>query len=282
MPTQSKILKKFKLIFVLCSTVVLFESALSQTVVNKFIQKNLDSIGFDEKLGEYIYSDDYFALSNGDSVKLKNLFGNDKPIILNPVYYECPMLCGLVLNGLLKSASKIDWSPGKEYNIITFSINPNEKQDLAKSNKSGYIDSLKRTSAKDGWFFLTGNEKAIQRLTNSFGFKYYYDERINQFNHPAGIVVLSPQGKITRYLYGIDYESIQLKKALSEAVEGKIGTTADKLILYCYSYDPDLNSYVPVALNIMKLGGVIIMLFLGLFLGVLWFKEKYSSTKSKT
>jgi len=279
MPTLNN---RFLFLSVLCLTVLSFKSSFAQSVANKFVQNNLNSIGFDEHLGEYIYTDDYFALSNGDSIKIKDIFKNDKPIILNPVYYECPMLCGLVLNGLLKSVSTIDWSPGFEYNIITFSINPNEKHDLAKSNKLGYLDSLNRKSAENGWYFLTGNEKAIKKLTDSFGFRYFFDERINQFNHPAGIVVLSPQGKITRYLYGIEYESIQLKKALSEAVEGKIGTTTDKLILYCYSYDPDLNSYVPVALNIMKLGGIIIMLGLGLFLGVLWFKEKYSFTKSKS
>ncbi len=279
MPTLNK---RFYLFFVLCLIVQSNNSSYAQSMANKLVQNNLNAIGFDERLGEYIFSDDNFALSSGDSIKIKNIFHNNKPIILNPVYYECPMLCGLVLNGLLKSVSAIDWNPGEEYNIITFSINPNEKHDLAKSNKLGYLDSLNRKSAENGWYFLTGNENAIKKLTASFGFRYFFDERINQFNHPAGIVVLSPDGKITRYLYGIEYESIQLKKALSEAVEGKIGTTADKLILYCYSYNPDLNSYTPVALNIMKLGGVIIMLGLGLFLGVLWFKEKYSSTKSKS
>lgn len=201
-----------------------------------------------------------------------------KPIILNPVYYECPMLCGLVLNGLLKSASNVDWSPGDEYQIITFSINPKETHELAFENKSAYLDSLNRESAKNGWYFLTGSEANIQKLTQSIGFRYFYDESIKQYSHAASIVIVNPLGVISRYMYGIEYEPVQFKKGLSEAVDGKIGTTVDKILLYCYSYDPNLNSYVPQALNIMKVGGVIIMVSLGLFLGILWFKEKFSTT----
>lgn len=262
---------------VLCFTVVEIRLASAQEPTNQFVENQLNSMGFDEKLGDIIALDAIFALSNGDSVRISDLLKDGKPIILNPVYYECPMLCGLVLNGLLKSISQIDWTPGNEYNIITFSINPNEKADLAKSNKQGYLDSLKRESASNGWYFLTGNQSSIKRVTESIGFKYFFDKRTNQFNHPAGIIILSSEGKVTRYLYGIEYDNIQLKKALSEAVDGKIGSTTDKILLYCYTYDPNLNSYVPTAVNIMKLGGVVIMIALGLFLGILWFKEKITS-----
>jgi protein SCO1/2 len=267
----------FFIVFVLCFIVVDIQVAFAQIPQNSFVQNELNSMGIEEKLGETISLDAVFALSNGDSVSIQQLLESGKPIILNPVYYECPMLCGLVLNGLLKSTSQLDWSPGREYTIITFSINPNENHLLAETNRLGYLDSLNRNGAENGWYFLTGNNKSIQKLTESIGFNFFYDERIKQYNHPAAIIVLSPDGKIMRYLYGIEYDSIQLKKAMSEAVNGKIGSTTDKLILYCYTYDPNLNSYVPAALNIMKLGGVFIMIGLGTFLGLLWFKEKLKS-----
>lgn len=268
-----KKLSSISFLFVLCFSVLLIKQANAQ-VKNKFVEERLSGIGIDERLGDVIALDAKFALSNGDSVLIKDLLKAGKPIIINPVYYECPMLCGLVLNGLLKSAEKVDWSPGAEYQIITFSINPLEKHDLANQNRTAYLDSLKRESAKNGWYFLTGNDTMIRKLTQSIGFRYFYDKEMQQYLHAAAIIVVNPDGMITRYLYGIEYEPVQFKKALSEAVDGKIGTTIDKILLYCYAFDPDLNSYVPQALNIMKLGGVVILICLGLFLGILWFKEK--------
>ncbi|TNE74611.1 SCO family protein [bacterium] len=267
----------FYFLFVLCFIDGSKELSRAQTT-NQFADEKLEAIGIDERLGQTVDLSVKFALSNGDSVLLSDLLEEGKPIVLNPVYYECPMLCGLVLNGLLKSASNVDWTPGKEYNIITFSINPEEKHELASQNRTSYIDSLGRTDALNGWYFLTGTQENITKLTNSIGFRFFYDELNKQYSHPASLVILSPEGVITRYLYGIEYEPIQFKKALSEAVNGEIGSTVDKIILYCFSYDPDLNSYVPEALQIMKLGGVVIMLGLGLFLGILWFKEKFKTT----
>ena len=276
---QSKLKPKISTFFIVLSFIVcLIDSSIAQQLSNKYVEKQLNSIGIDEKLSESIAINAKFALSNGDSIQISDLLKSGKPIIINPVYYECPMLCGLVLNGLLKSASQVDWSPGNEYQIITFSINPDEKHELARENRSAYLDSLNRESAQNGWYFLTGNDEMIHKLTESIGFRYFYDEVSKQYSHAASIIIVNPDGKITRYLYGIEYDPIQFKKALSEAVDGKIGSTVDKILLYCYSYDPNLNSYVPQALNIMKVGGVIIMVSLGLFLGILWFKEKFSST----
>lgn len=271
-----KKLSSFSFLFVLCFSVFLIKQANAQ-VKNKYVEERLSEIKIDERLGDVIALDAKFALSNGDSVLIKDLLKAGKPIILNPVYFECPMLCGLVLNGLLKSVGKLDWSPGVEYQIISFSINPLEKHELANQNRLSYLDSLKRESAKNGWYFLTGNDIMIRKLTQSIGFKYFYDEETQQYYHAAVIVIINPDGMITRYLYGIEYESVQLKKALSEAVDGRIGTTVDKILLYCYAFDPNLNSYVPKALNIMKLGGVVIMVCLGFLLGILWFKEKIST-----
>lgn len=271
-------LKKAYFFIVLCfisSSITNLHAQIS----NQIAENQLNKLGIDEKLGQTIDLSTRFALSNGDSVYLRDLLKSGKPIVLNPVYYECPMLCGLVLNGLLKSASNVDWTPGDEYQIITFSINPDEKYELAAQNKNAYVDSLGRTQARNGWYFLTGTQENITKLTESFGFRFFYDEIAQQYSHPASIVIISPDGTISRYLYGIEYDAIQYKKALSEAVDGKIGTTVDKIILYCYSYDPNLNSYVPQALQIMKLGGIFIVLGLGTFLSILWIKEKFKTTQ---
>lgn len=269
-------MKTVYFLFVLCFIGSGLTNLCAQ-ISNEIAENKLNKLGIDEKLGQTIDLSTRFALSNGDSVYLRELLKSGKPIVLNPVYYECPMLCGLVLNGLLKSASNVDWTPGEEYQIITFSINPDEKHELAAQNKKAYVDSLGRPKAWNGWYFLTGTQENIKKLTESIGFRFFYDEVAQQYSHPACIVIISPDGTITRYLYGIEYDTIQYKKALSEAVDGKIGTTVDKIILYCYSYDPNLNSYVPQALQIMKLGGVFIVLGLGTFLSILWIKEKFKT-----
>lgn len=235
----------------------------------------LQDVGIEEHLGEKIPLDLKFANSKGDSVTLGTLMQGDKPVLLNPVYYKCPMLCSMVMDGVFNGIKDLKWTPGKQYNIITFSIDPDEDSKLAASTKDSLMTKLERTNAADGWHFLSGKEDAVKSLTESIGFNYTKVEN-GQFAHNAAIMFLSPDGTLTRYLYGIKFDEFSLRNALYEAADGKVGSTVDRVILSCYQYDPDSNSYTPVAWKIMRLGGFATALILGIFLGLLWLKEKNS------
>ena len=241
---------------------------------NRTQPEALQGVGIDEHLGEFIPLDAKFATTSGDSVTIGSLLKEGKPIILNPLYFECPMLCGLVIDGVLNVADDLDWSIGEEYQIISISIDPNEDHLLAKEYKEKYTSRLNKSFAQDGWTFLTGNKKEIDKIIDAVGFKYNEVEGTGEFAHSAAIIMLSPDGKITRYLYGIQYNEFDVRNALYESADGKIGSTLEKVLLYCYQYDPDSNSYAPVAINIMKIGGLATLIILGIFLGLLWIREK--------
>ncbi|MBO6536615.1 MAG: SCO family protein [Balneolaceae bacterium] len=242
--------------------------------LNREQPEALQSVGIDEKLGDTLPLDVRFATSTGDSVTLAELFSEGKPVLLNPLYYDCPMLCGLVIDGVLDVANELAWAPGNEYTIISFSIDPSETHALASDYKSRYLEQLNKPDAQDGWYFLTGNKKNIQRLVQAVGFEINEIEDTGEFAHAAAIMLVSPNGVITRYLYGIQYDEFNVRSALFEAADGKIGNTLTKVLMYCYQYDPNSNSYVPIALNFMKLGGLATLLFLGIFLGLLWLRER--------
>lgn len=256
---------------------VLLITDISTAQLNKSKPAILENIGVEEKLGKQIPLDVTFANSEGDSVTIGDLLEEGKPVLLNPLYYECPMLCGLVLEGVFKVVKELHWNPGEDYIIISFSIDPDETSEHASRSKEKYVNSLKRQGAETGWHLLTGNEKNIKKLTEAIGFNYTYDERTGEYVHAAAISFLSPKGKITRYLYGIEFPEFNLRNALYESADGKIGSTIDRVVLYCFTYDPSSDSYVPVALNIMKLGGLATLIFLGIFLGLFWMREKKSS-----
>jgi protein SCO1/2 len=183
------------------------------------------------------------------------------------------MLCGLMLNGVVDGLAEMTWTPGVEFEIVTISINPLETPELAKAKKQNYMNRLERPAAARGWHFLTGRELEINRLAETVGFSYTYDPVSQEYAHAAAIFVCTPDGKVARYLYGIEYPAKRLKLSLLEATEGTIGSTLDQLILYCYHYDPTNRRYSPVAMNIMRVGGVTTVLILGISLGIFWFRE---------
>lgn len=244
--------------------------------LNRQKPDNLQDVGIEEHLGEKIPLDLRFATAKGDSVTLKELMSEDKPVLLNPVYYNCPMLCSMVIDAVYTGIEDLKWTPGAEYTIITFSIDPDEDYQLAASTKDSMITKFNRKDAEDGWHFLTGKEDAIRALTEAIGFKFKKVDATGQFAHSASIMFLSPDGTLTRYLYGIKYDEFNFRNALYEAADGEIGSTVDQVLLYCYQYDPDSQSYVPVAWRIMQLGGFATVLVLGIFLGLMWLKEKNS------
>jgi len=228
----------------------------------------LRDVGIDQRLGESIPLDLHFRDESGRDVRIGDYFGDGKPVILSLVYYECPMLCTQVLNGLASALDVVTMDAGKEFAVLTVSFNPRETHELAAAKKKNYLERYTRPGAEKGWHFLTGDSASIAALTSAAGFRYSWDPEISQYAHASGVTVLTPRGVIARYFFGIEYSPRDLRLALVEASENKIGTPADHLLLYCYRYDPASGKYGAVALNMVRVGGVVTLVCLGAFLFV--------------
>ena len=230
-------------------------------------------IGFDQRLGEEAPLDLAFRDESGKTVRLGDYF-NHKPVILALVYYQCPLLCNQVLNGLTDSLKALPFDVGKEFEIVTVSFNPRETAELAAAKKETYTRDYGRAGATAGWHFLTGDPKPIEALTRAVGFRYAYDPMLNQYAHAAGIVVLTPQGKVARYFYGLEYEPRDLRFGLIEAAEERIGSLTDQALLLCYQYDPKTGKYGATVMKSLRLGGLVTLLGLAALLFVLHRKAK--------
>lgn len=233
----------------------------------------LRDVGFDQKLNEQVPLDLHFRDENGTLVELREYFGQ-RPVILALVYYECPNLCPLVLDGLVGSLKATSFDVGNHFNILTVSIDPGEGPELAKAKKQEYLKRYGRPAAEEGWHFLTGDEASIKQLTQVVGFRYTYDAEKDQYAHVAGIVVLTPQGEVSRYFFGIDYPARDLRLGLVEASAGKIGSPVDQLLLFCYEYDPATGKYSLVIMNVLRLAALSTVLILGTFLVVMFRRER--------
>jgi protein SCO1/2 len=221
----------------------------------------LAKVSFEQRLNEQLPLDLPFTDEDGRAVRLGDYFG-ERPAILAFVYYECPMLCTQVLNGLTTSLTVLQETVGREFDVIAVSFDPRETAALASGKKKAHLDRYKRPESADGWHFLTGSEESIKALTGAAGFQYVWDDATQQFAHPSGIVVTTPQGRVSRYFFGIDYAARDVKFALMESSAGKIGSAIDRLLLYCYHYDPATGSYGFVAMGAVRLGGVVTLLAL--------------------
>jgi protein SCO1/2 len=262
--------------FVLCSGAVaalLGPGHLLEAQLAEQVPAVLQEVGITEHPDAKLPLDLEFRDENGNPVTLRDYFDGDRPVILTLNYYRCPMLCGLMLNGLVDGLEAMQWSPGDEFEIVTVSIDPLETPELATAKKQNYLKRLDRPSIAAGWHFLTGRELEIKRLAETVGFSYTYDPETGEYAHAAAIMVCTPDGRVARYLYGIEYPAKRLKFALLEAAEGTVGSTLDQLILYCYHYDPTNRRYSPVAMNIMRVGGGATALILGISLGIFWVRE---------
>lgn len=225
----------------------------------------LRDIGFDQRLNEQIALDLVFRDETGKPVQLGSFFG-ERPVILALVYYECPRLCTLVLNGLLRSLRALSFDAGDQFHVVTVSFDPTETSEIAAAKKAGYIQRYGRPGAGGGWHFLTGDESSIEQLTRAVGFRYAYDAEKNEYAHATGILVLTPQGKIARYFYGLEYSARDLRLGLVEASANKIGSPVDRVLLYCYHYDPTTGKYGLIIMNVLRLAGVTTVLVLGSFI----------------
>ncbi len=245
-------------------------------VTSNGIPKALKTVGIEQNLNGQIPLDAKFKDSTGKEIKLGDYFGKEKPVVLALVYYECPMLCNEVLNGLTGSLKGISFDVGKEYDVvaISFDSRENEKPNLTKNKKEAYVERYNRPDSADGWHFLTGEQSEIDKVTEAVGFKYTFDEETNQFAHAGGIMVITPEGKISRYFYGIDYAPKDVKFGIMESSENKIGSPADQLYLYCFHYDPSTGKYGFAILNLLRMMAVGTLLGLGTMFFVFWRKNK--------
>jgi protein SCO1/2 len=235
---------------------------------------DLEGVEVTEYPGAQVPLDLTFLDEQGKTVRLSDYIDGSKPVILTLNYYACPMLCTLQLNGLIAGLAKMEWTPGQEFEMVTVSINPNETPRLATFKKQAYIQEYGRPSAASGWHFLTGKEANIDALADPVGYGYKYVPETNQYAHAAVTYVLTPDGKISRYLYGIIYDPQTLRLSLVEAAEGEIGTSLDVVLLTCFHFDPNKGRYTLAAYNVMRAGAVMVMLGLGVSLGTYWTRER--------
>ena len=216
----------------------------------------LREVGLEQKLDAQIPLDLTFNDETGNPVTLGNYF-RGRPVILALVYYECPMLCTEVLNGLVGSLETLKFDAGHEFDVVVVSFDPGETPALAAQKKELYLKRYGRPGAENAWHFLTGRAEAITTLTSAVGFKYKYDPSIDQFAHVAALTILTPTGRVSRYLFGIEYAPRDLKFALVEAANGKIGSLVDQALLFCYHYDPETGKYGLVIMNLVRIGGIL-------------------------
>lgn len=236
------------------------------------IPEPLKKVGIEQKLNGQLPLDAVFKDEDGKKVTLGEYFGKDRPVIIALVYYECPMLCNEVLNGLTGSLKGINFKAGNEFDVVAISFDPreNDKADLAKNKKKSYVERYNRPGTAGGWHFLTGEKAEIDKVTEAVGFNYTFDEKTNQFAHAGGIMVATPEGRLSRYLYGIDYAPKDLKFSIMESSENKIGNPAEQLYLYCFHYDPSTGQYGFAILNVLRLAGIATLAGLGTMFLVFW------------
>lgn len=233
----------------------------------------LKTVGYDQNLGEQVPLNLAFRDEAGRPVKLGDYFGR-RPVVMVFAYYECPMLCDMVLQGVTGSLKALSFNAGQQYDVVVVSIDPKETSKLAAETKAQTLSRYGRSGTEGGWHFLTGGQGSILELTRVAGFRYYYDKERDEYAHAAGMMVLTPGGRISRYLYGIDFAPRDVRLALIESAEGRIGSLADQILLYCFHYDPVYGKYSAMTMNILRLAAAATVLGLGLLIVLLKRRER--------
>ncbi len=241
----------------------------------------LDQIGLDQNLETQIPLDLTFSDDKGRTVAIGDLLG-DRPALLTLVYYECPMLCTQILNGLTRSLRVLSFDVGKEFDVITVSIDPDETSSLAAAKKKEYVKRYGRTSADRGWHFLTGRQDQIDRLAQAVGFRYQYDPETDLYLHASGIMLLTQEGKLARYFYGVEYAPKDVRLGLIEASQGRIGSPVDQLLLLCYQYDPSTGKYGLVIMNSVRIAGGLTVVTIVSFIVLMLRRERRAKLRHRT
>jgi protein SCO1/2 len=248
-------------------------SGLAPASAPQGIPPALREVAFEQKLAQQLPLDVSLRDEGGRSVRLGDYFGR-KPVLLTLVYYECPMLCTLTLNGLVSALGVLSFDVGKEFEVVTVSFEPKETPELAAAKKAAYLKRYKRAGAEAGWHFLVGDKPELERLTKAVGFRYAWDERTRQWAHPSGVVTLTPQGRIAHYLFGIEYAPKDLRLSLIEAAQGKIGGAVDQVLLYCYQYDPATGRYGAAIMRLVRTLSALTVIALLAFIGAMWRRDR--------
>jgi protein SCO1/2 len=244
------------------------------------LPEELKGVGVTEHLDEPIPLDLEFVDSDGKRVKLKEFFDGERPVVLTLNYSNCPMLCSLQLNGLFDALGRMNWDIGHQYEMVTVSFDPLETPDRARMTKQKYLKVYRRAGAAEGWHFLTGREEDIQKVAEAVGFRYRYSPEQRQYVHIAVTFILTPDGRMSRYLYGVEYDPQTLRLSLVEAADGKIGSTTDRVLLFCYHYDAESGRYGPAAMRLMQLGGLVTVVVL---VGGIWvLRRREKGKKAET
>jgi protein SCO1/2 len=241
--------------------------------VRPSLPDGLKEIGIDQKLDSQVPLDAVFQDEFGRSVPLSTYFRSGKPVLLALVYYQCPMLCTQILNGVERSLKAVSFNPGRDFEVVAVSFDPSDTPELAAQKKANHLKRYGRPDTANGWHFLTGTEPEIRKVTEAVGFRYRWDEATRQFAHASGIMILTPQGKVSRYFYGVEYAPRDVRLGLVEASNNRIGSAADKILLFCYHYDPGTGKYGAVAMNMVRFAGAAFALIAGGMLLMAWRRD---------
>ena len=282
-PTKLIAKETNRLLFLFLVLIVIISGSAPDGVAQRVTNTpdELKKVTVDEHLGNKIPTDLAFTDDHENVVALGDYLNQDKPVILILGYYTCPMLCNLVFNGVRDAINGMPLELGKDFTIVNVSIDSSDTPVIAAAKKKNYMSSLKKEAPESGWMFLTGGGEKARTLAKAVGFEYYYDTKTKQYAHPALITILSPDGTISRYMYGIQFNPRDLRLALLEASQGKIGNTVDRILLYCYHYDPQTGGYSLFAERLMRVGGLITMVILGVFVGFLFFRGKHKKNREQ-
>lgn len=261
-------------VYILVAT-ILFVGTTVPLSAEENLPQELKDATITEKLGAQVDIQNLkFKDETGAEVSLSKFFTGTKPVLLTMVYYQCPNLCNFLLNGVSMGMRSLKWSVGEQFDVVSVSINPNEGSALAAKKKAAYLKEYGRIGSEAGWHFLTGSEDQIKALASQIGFGFYYDEKIKEYAHASALFVLTPTGKVSRLLYGIDFPEKNLRLALLEASDGKIGTIVDRFLMFCYQYNPDSKGYAMAAMKLVQAGGMLTMVLLFGYLFWFWRREK--------
>jgi len=249
-------------------------------VASNAVPPQLLDVTFQQRLGEQLPLDTPFRDETGRTVALGDYFG-DKPIVLAFVYYTCPMLCTQVMNGISSAIRVLEFAPGQEFDVVLISFDPRDTPEAARAKKAEHLEYWDAADQADSWHFLTGDEPSIEAVTAAAGFAYRWEERAQQYAHVSGVLVVTPEGQLSRYFYGVEYSPRDLRLALVESSNGTIGSAVDELFLYCFHYDPEAGQYGPMVMNLMRLGGAVTLALVGGFMLVMWRRDAVASKEGR-
>ncbi len=247
--------------------------SMQDTSLRPALPSALQGVGIDQKLDQQLPLQLTFRDESGRDVKLSTFFQTKKPVILALVYYRCPMLCTQILNGLESSLKAVSFNPGQDFEVVSVSFDPKDTPELAASKKQMYLRRYGRANTANGWHFLTGDEANIKALTDAAGFHFKYDPKTDQFAHASGIMILTPEGRLSRYFYGVEYAPRDVRLGLVEASENKIGNPVDQMLLFCYHYDPATGKYGAIVINMVRFAGAAFVLISGTFLVIVFRRD---------